>query len=132
MRKETPDIMSALMGGAIKPESNKESLPASNKAIMDVINKGEHPDQTHFEGMAPPKEADQSVQKEKATFNLARHTLQQLEDAWIEIRKMRRDKKISKTDIVEQAIEDAVRDLSLKGAFSKFYSKLDTNKAIKQ
>lgn len=78
------------------------------------------------------REVQELILKEKATFNLSKTVLSELEDCWIEIRKLRGDKKISKTDIVEQALEEAIKEFKLKKEMSKFYSKLDKNKAIKQ
>lgn len=147
-RKATPDVLDALMGGArkqetliaVEQESNNPSKqastetikPASNKAIKRAV--GLTPKQTHFEGMEPPEETQAAVAipKEKATFNLSKAVLGDLEDVWMEIRKLRGDKKISKTDIVEQAVEDAIKDFRLKGELSKFYWKLESNKTIKQ
>lgn len=138
-RKATPDILGALMGETRKPESQvaveQESVqaikPPSKKEIKQVNNKTIK--QAHFDGMEPPDGIGAVlVEKEKATFNLSKSVLGELEDCWIEIRKLRGDKKISKTDIVEQAIEEAIKDFKLKKELSKFYSKLDSNKAIKQ
>ena len=131
-RKETPDILGALMGGAIKPESQLAVEQESVQAIKPVSNKGIK--QAHFDGMRPPVEdqTDQAIPKEKATFNLSKAILSNLEDVWIEIRKKRGDKKISKTDIVEQAVEDAIKDFRFKGNLSKFYGNLARDKAIKK
>ena len=71
------------------------------------------------------------VEKEKATFNLSKSILGELEDCWVEIRKLRGDKKISKTYIVEQAIDDAIKDFKLKREVGRFYGKLESNKASK-
>ena len=74
MRKKTPDILGNLMGEAIRPESNKVIKQASNKVI-----------------------------KEKATFNLSKSLLKDLESYWL---RMRPTNKITKTDIVEEAIRE--------------------------
>ena len=138
-RKATPDILGALMGETIKPENQvaveQESAqaikPPSKKEIKQVGNKAIK--QAHFDGMEPPEGSGVVlVEKEKATFNLSKAVLGELEDCWIEIRKLRGDKKISKTDIVEQAVEEAIKDFKLKKELSKFYSKLESNKASKQ
>ncbi len=105
-RKATPDILSSLMGGAVKKEVNKPSEQENNKAIKQVNPKG----------------------KEKATFNLHKHTLNVLEEAWIEIRKLRGDKRVSRSDIVDQAIEEALSGFNLKKHLSRFYGKLGSNK----
>lgn len=126
-RKTTPDILGALMGGK-KEEIQVSIEQEKNKAINNQELK-----QVHFDGMEPEVvgEIQQLILKEKATFNLSKAVLSELEDCWIEIRKIRSDKKISRTDIVEQALEDAIKEFKLKKEGSKFYSKLDSNKAIK-
>ena len=85
----------------------------------------------HFDGVEE-EEPSPVVLKEKATFNLSKDVLADLEEVWVEMRKLRGDKKISKTDIVEQAIEDATKDFKLKRELSKFYGKLVSNRARKQ
>jgi len=147
-RKATPDILGALMGGtinqesklAVEQENNKASeqvsvktiKPASNKAVKQVGKVA--PKQSHFEGMEPASEdqVELSIPKEKATFNLSKAILSDLEDVWMEIRKLRGDKRASKTDIVEQAIGDAIKEFRLKRELSKLYGKLESNKTIKQ
>ena len=138
-RKATPDILGALMGEIIKPASQvaveQQSVqaikPTYKKEIKQVSNKTIK--QAHFDGMRPPDGLGAVlVEKEKATFNISKAVLGDLEDCWIEIRKLRGDKKISKTDIVEQAIEEAIKDFNIKKELSKFYSKLERNKASKQ
>jgi hypothetical protein len=148
MRRETPDILGSLMGGTVRQEpqasveqeSNKASEQASGKAIKPESNKAikqaskTEPKQTHFEGMEPPGEGQESlaIRKEKATFNLSKEVLGDLEEIWIQIRKLRGDKRISKTDIVEQAVADAIKEFKIKRELSKFYSKLESNKESKQ
>jgi hypothetical protein len=74
MREKTPDIIGQLMGEPIRQESNKAIKQASNKPI-----------------------------KEKATFNLSKSLLKDLESYWL---RMRQTNKITKTDIVEEAIRE--------------------------
>ena len=50
--------------------------------------------------------------KEKATFNLSSSLLKDLEDMWLELRKKEKSK-ISKTEIVEEAIRNAIKEFSL-------------------
>lgn len=156
MRKSTPDILSALMGDEIKQESNTAVMEERNKPVEQENNKAintesnktvkqaisktvkqpskKKPVQTHFVGMEPSEGEAQGLEipKEKATFNLSKNILRELEDCWIEIRRLRGDKRVSKTDIVEQALEDAIKEFGLKKQLSKFYGKLESNKTIKQ
>ena len=85
----------------IRLESNKTIKQANNKTISCVSNK---------------------VGKEKATFNLSKQLLQDLEDTWIKIRKDRRDKKVSKTEIVEFAIQQLLTEFKIIKPESKLYS----------
>lgn len=94
-RKETPDLMSELMG------SIKTIEPKSNKAIKQENN------------------------KEKTTFNLSVSTLEKLEDTWIKLRKKIKDKsRITKTLIVERAIELAIKELEEHGESSSLFEDL--------
>ena len=67
---------------------------------------------------------------EKATFNLSKETLRSLENAWFEIRRIRGDKKVSKTDIVEQAIEVALFNFFAAKHESQLYCNLAGNKKL--
>lgn len=102
-RKTTPDILEALM--------------AKNNTEINVVSQ---------------EKIKQENNKEKATFNLSKSVLGSIEDCWIEIRKMRGDKKISKTDIVEQAVADAIHHFVLEKQESQFYRNLVKNIEIKQ
>ena len=94
-RKKTPDIFSELMG------SFKTVEQESNKAIKQENN------------------------KEKTTFNLSVSTLEKLEDTWIKLRKQIKDKsRITKTLIVERALELAIKDLEEKEKSSALFQDL--------
>jgi hypothetical protein len=98
-RKSTPDVLGNLMSGVeIKHESNK--------AFLKVFQ--------------------ESTGKEKATFNLPIPLLAKLEVNWIKLRKMFKSKKVSKTLIVEKALELAFLD------FEKLYCEVASSKEIKQ
>ena len=88
---------------AVKQENNKAIKPASNKTIAVIA-------------------------KEKATFNLSKKLLQDLEDSWIEIRKLRGDKRVSKTDIVEFSISQILADFKAIKQESKLYSFVESSK----
>jgi hypothetical protein len=128
-RLETPDIMSSLMSEPNKQESNKKTKqestvrnkaikPSSNKAVLkQMLLDGTDEETTVLE-----------EPKEKATFNLSIKTLRNLEDKWMEIRRLSGSKQISKTLIVEKAIEMALAEFDLKKQIGKFYCKLVGNK----
>lgn len=111
-RKGTPDIMSNLMNGSISTcmnelENNKAIKPENNKAI----NK---------------------VSKEKITFNLSSETLQILEESWIHLRrKLKGEKRVTKTLIVEKALEIIFADLESKNELSDLYIQLKQEKKLK-
>ena len=51
--------------------------------------------------------------KEKATFNLSQSTLTKLEDAWIQLkRQLKGEQRITKTAIVEMALEICIKELT--------------------
>ena len=96
-RKETPDVLSELMG------SSKTLEHERNKAIKHENNS----------------------EKEKATFNLSVSTLEKLEDTWVKLRKQLKDKgRITKTLIVERAIELAIKELEEKEEGSSLFKDL--------
>lgn len=70
--------------------------------------------------------------KEKATFNLPVKLLEELEDKWVEIRKLSGSKQVSKTLIVEEALRMAFAEFDLQKHIGKFYGRVTGNKAIKQ
>ncbi|PWU14325.1 MAG: hypothetical protein C5B45_04520 [Chlamydiae bacterium] len=128
-RLETPDIMSSLMSEPNKQESNKkikQENTAGNKAIKQSNNK------TVLKQMLLDGTDEETPvleePKEKATFNLSVRTLRDLEDKWMEIRRLSGSKQISKTLIVEKAIEMALAEFDLKKQIGKFYCKLVSNK----
>lgn len=139
-RQTTPDVLGALMtGAAIKQDSNKaikqEIVKAvkkpGNKAVKQSNNKATIT-QLMIGGTEEPIGTVEEELKEKATFNLPKKLLEQLEDRWMEIRKLSGSKQISKTLIVEKALEMAFDEFDMKKQIGKFYSRLAGNKAIKQ
>lgn len=130
-RQSTPDIMAALMDGqairqennkAIKQEPPKAAKPERNTTSKQESNKASEPAITEIS----------EEPKEKATFNLTIKVLDELEEKWMELRKLTGSKQLSKTLIVEEALKMAFVEYDAKKQESKFYSKLASNKAIKQ
>lgn len=72
-----------------------------------------------------PKNND-VLSKEKTTFNLSCKTLDELDDAWMRLRKKLKDEsyRITKTLIVEKAIEIALAELESKNEQSELFLKL--------
>lgn len=128
-RLETPDIMSSLMSEPNKQGSNKtrkQENTTKNKTIRPSNNKAVLK-QLFLEG-TDEETVVLEEPKEKATFNLSVRTLRDLEDKWMEIRRLSGSKQISKTLIVEKAIEMALAEFDLKKQIGKFYCKLVGNK----
>jgi histidinol dehydrogenase len=139
-RQPTPDVLGTLMSGtAVKEDSNKtikqEIVKAvkkpGNKAVKKSSNKATIT-QMMIDGTEEPVGAVQEELKEKATYNLPKKLLERLEDRWMEIRKLSGSKQISKTLIVEKALEMAFDEFDMKKQIGKFYSKLASNKAARQ
>lgn len=63
--------------------------------------------------------------KEKATFNLSLDILKALEKSWMQLRsKLKGEQRITKTLIVEKAIEIALADLEIKSEMSDLFLRL--------
>ena len=61
--------------------------------------------------------------KKKVTFNISESTLLKLEDAWIHIRRQLK-KRVTKTAVVEMALEICIEDLNKRGEQSALYTEL--------
>lgn len=119
--QRTTDIMSNLMqeNRTINKDNNitiehvSNNMPSkqeNNKEINSVIN----------------KKINDS--REKTTFNLRMPILSQLDETWITLRrkKFKQNHKVTKTQLVELALEMAFEDLKENGELSKFYRKLNS------
>lgn len=147
-RQAMPDIISSLMGdrtevdisetmkdernNAVFQESNKAIITESNKAVKKSVKVSLKPKQMMIDGSYEGEVVEEEEAKEKATFNLPVKLLSELEDRWMEIRKLSGSKQISKTLIVEEALRMAFSEYDLKKQYSKFYGKLESSKALKQ
>ncbi len=86
-----------------KPVNNTEQIKPAVQQESTACNKAVRPDR-----------------KEKSTFNLTLDTLNNLEDAWVLLRrKLKGTQRITKTLIVEKAIEIALDDLESKSELSE-------------
>lgn len=136
-RKGTPDIMDNLMGGsptttAIKQESDKtikqaDSIGVAMEAQQPHEIQGNKALKQECMGHKPAvnNKTTMDAAKEKATFNLSLETLEALEESWIKLRrKLKGEQRITKTLIVEKAIEIALADLEAKSELSDLYIQL--------
>lgn len=132
-RKNTPDIMANLMTGAtVSKETKEESVKAinieSNKELMQKANTGAASVGNiaiKHDSIKEVKQALTIQPKEKTTFNLSLDTLEELEDLWMRLRKkLKGEQRITKTLIVEKAIEMAINDFESKSELSELYKRL--------
>jgi len=127
-RKGTPDILGDLMAGATVEKDNKTFEEASQPASPQVdneINKSRSKPVDSLTTRQADKSTTQEGRQEKATFKLSASTLEQLDDAWIYLRRKFRDRtKATKNAIVEIAILMALDDLNSKDEQSKLFKNL--------
>lgn len=127
-RKKTPDILEDLLGGA-EPEPTKK--PVDQPASTPVRHKAGTPAQKptsepviqaktgrpkREKKPAPPVEAPPG-EKVKATFYLSAEVVEALEAGWIQLRRLTpkdRRGQVSKSMIVELAVQEALEDLDSK------------------
>ena len=144
-RKKTPDILSSLLGDTSKPEhhiagipeyhndSKPELQPTSKPVKQPTIKPAGKPTikpagkPTSKPVSQKKAQAEEPAEKVKATFYLDSKAVESLEGGWMELRKLA-DKKsrgqISKSLIVEQALQMALEDLQKKGSDSLLARKL--------
>ena len=134
-RKETPDILGSLLGGdeqepkkrpesqpAVKPVGHNTGTPEGKNTIMpagqQAIRLAGKKKPAVPPAPSPAKEQETSGDKLKATYYLSTEVLDQLEESWIRLRRMapKEDRgQISKSLIVEMAIQMALEELESKG-----------------
>ena len=102
---------------AIKPDLQLTSEPDVKKALKQESNKAIN-------------EESSDPSKEKATFNLSKQILQNLEEKWVRLRRELGSKKISKTMIVEAALGIVLREYENRKQESQLYSVIADHKEI--
>ena len=136
-RKKTPDILGSLLGDTSKPEYHNTGIPEYHKDSKPELQPTSKPvrksaGKTVSKPASKPvsqkkPEAQEPAEKVKATFYLDSKAVESLEDGWMELRKLA-DKKgrgrISKSLIVELALQMALEDLRKKGSDSLLAKKL--------
>lgn len=131
-RKSTPDIMSNLMSNASLFSTEQENVLAVNIESNTAINKkvDELSSLPEVKAVYPAnnkavKTLMPVIEKEKTTFNLSQQVLQDLEDAWIKLRrKLKNEQRITKTLIVEKAIKIILADFESKSELSDIFIEL--------
>ena len=131
-RQQTPDIMSDLMFCS-EPASNKTIEQHSNNDCKPATTTPHEVKQENHKTIKLSKnkaiKQDNGMEiielKEKATFNLSQSTLLKLEDAWIQLkRQFKGEQRVTKTAIVEMALEICIGELAQKEADSALYKGL--------
>jgi hypothetical protein len=128
-RKKTPDILGSLLGDTSKPEYHNTGIPEyhndSKPELQPTIKTVRKP--TSKPVSQKKAQAEEPAEKVKATFYLDSKAVESLENGWMELRKLA-DKKsrgqISKSLMVELALQMALEDLQKKGADSLLARKL--------
>jgi len=136
-RKKTPDILGSLLGDTGKTEyhntgipeyhndSKPELQPTSKPVKQPTIKPAGKP--TSKPVSQKKAQAEEPAEKVKATFYLDSKAVESLEGGWMELRKLA-DKKsrgqISKSLMVELALQMALEDLQKKGSDSLLARKL--------
>ena len=111
-REETPDIL----GDVLDPDETDGSSSTENTDDTDENQQGreEAPDSSGQEGGAEELNSSEEVPKRKATYYLREDTLSKLEELWFQLRQQADEgekRKVSKSAIVEAAIETAIDEL---------------------
>ena len=127
-RKKTPDILGSLLGDTIKPEYHNTGIPEYHKDSKPELQPTSKPVRKRTSKPVSQKkpEAQEPAEKVKATYYLDAEVVEALEEGWMELRKLA-DKKsrgqISKSLIVELALQLALDDLEKRGADSSLAKK---------
>ena len=110
-REETPDIL----GDVLDPDETEGSSSTENTDDTDEEQgREEENDSSGKEGGADRSNGTEDTPKRKATYYLREDTLSQLEEVWFQLRQRADEgekRKVSKSAIVEAAIEDAIEEL---------------------
>ena len=111
-REETPDIL----GDVLDPDETEGSSSTENTDDTDENQQGreEARDSSGKEGGADRSDNTEDSPKRKATYYLREDTLSGLEKVWFQLRQRADEgqkRKVSKSAIVEAAIEAAIDEL---------------------
>ena len=110
-REETPDIL----GDVLDPDETEESSSTENTDDTDKQQgREEENDSSGKEGDVDQPNDTENSPKRKATYYLREDTLSELEEVWFQLRQRADEgekRKVSKSAIVEVAIEAAIDEL---------------------
>ena len=129
-RKKTPDILGSLLGDTSKTEYHNTGIPEyHNDSKPELQSTSKPARKTTSKPVSQKKKAQdqEPAEKVKATFYLDSKAVEALEDGWMELRKLadkRSRGRISKSLMVELALQLALEDLQKKGSDSLLAKKL--------
>ena len=128
-RKKTPDILGSLLGDTSKPEYHNTGIPEYHNDSEPELQPTSKPVRKRTSKPVSQKkaQAEEPAEKVKATFYLDSKAVEALEDGWMELRKLadkRSRGRISKSLMVEMALQMALEDLRKKGSDSLLAKKL--------
>ena len=128
-RKKTPDILGSLLGDTSKPEYHNTGIPEYHNDSKPELQPTSKPVRKRTSKPVSQKKAlaEEPAEKVKATFYLDSKAVEALEDGWMELRKLadkRSRGRISKSLMVEMALQMALEDLQKKGSDSLLAKKL--------
>ena len=110
-REETPDIL----GDVLDPDETEGSSSTENTDDTDKQQgREEENDSSGKEGGVDQSNGTEDTPKRKATYYLREDTLSKLEEVWFQLRQRADEgekRKVSKSAIVEAAIETAIDEL---------------------
>ena len=112
-RKTTPNIMGELLGG--KPALvEQQDKPKQQRASASS---------QHYT-VTPVKQQDSTFRPIKATYYFSPDTIEAIDDAWMQLRRLAGPERssVSKSLIVETAIQMALKELERKGDKSQLAS----------
>ena len=114
-RKETEDVLGNVLDE--DPDSTPEQTATAEQS-REEQGREEAPDSSGQEGGAEELNSSEEVPKRKATYYLREDTLSKLEEVWFQLRQQADEgekRKVSKSAIVEVAIEAAIEELESDG-----------------
>lgn len=121
-REATPDILNEVMFGATKKQENKKAIKPSPEQSS--------PSSKSERAVSKKLIAIKDEQKEKVTFNLPVAVIEELEQKWMEIRRMTGSRRVSRTLIVEESLKMAFADFDQKKGSGKLYSSIIENPEV--
>lgn len=125
-KKQMPDIMSGLLNGSAgrktapaEPAEQHTRKTASQEPGKPVEQLARKP--ARQPGTSPVADEEKS----KVTFYLSQAAIDALEDGWLQLRRLARERaSVSKSSIVEQALLIALEELASKGDESELAKRM--------